>query len=280
MRRVLVVVAALIAVVLLSVSGATATTWTDPSGDAKGGPDITAVAVTNDDAGTIAFHIDAALVPNGDLAIIMDTNLNGLFSETTDRVIDVFELAPGAVVLVPYGHDAVGHWVPTAMPSVHGSATSTAVDVAVAKTDLGVTDAFAFWVGTDADIDQEWWSDEAPDLGAWIYMLSAPAPPPVVVSPVIHKPVAVPAKPVAGKKFSVTFAVTRSDNGKPLTTATMACDPRISNRVVKHTDSFKAGKARLSLTVPKTAKGKSLKVNLTIRSGGQSARTVATFRIR
>ena len=58
MRRVLWIIPALSAAVLVAASGATAdSAFTDPAGDGKGGPDVTAVAVTNDAAGVVTMKI-------------------------------------------------------------------------------------------------------------------------------------------------------------------------------------------------------------------------------
>ena len=60
----------------------------------------------------------------------------------------------------------------------------------------------------------------------------------------------------------------------------MVCDPTVAGRLIKHTESFKAGKARLTFLVPKTAKGKQLKIKVKIVSGNQSTTKVFTFKIR
>lgn len=132
--------------------------------------------------------------------------------------------------------------------------------------------------------------DVAPDSGLWAFDVvvptptptptPTPAPKPAVVKPVIGAPVTTPLTVVAGKRTAVTFPVTRSDNGQPMTNGRMICDPSVDGKVIKHAESFKAGKARLSFLVPKTAKGKSLKVKVTIQSGGQATTKVATYRVR
>ena len=132
--------------------------------------------------------------------------------------------------------------------------------------------------------------DVAPDSGLWAFDAVAPkpaptptptpAPTPAAVRPVIGAPVTTPLAAVSGKRMSVTFPVTRSDNGQPLTRGRMICDPSVRGKVVQHTESFKAGKARLSFLVPKTATGKVLKVKVTIESGGQAATKITTFRVR
>ena len=119
--------------------------------------------------------------------------------------------------------------------------------------------------------------DRAPDSGSWIYELTAA--PPAVVTAVIGKPVTTPLKPKAGKALTVAFPVTRSDTGAVLTTGTMICDPSVKGKVLTHRESFANGTARLAFTVPKTAKGKVLKVQVTIKLGGQSAHRVVTYTV-
>jgi hypothetical protein len=87
--------------------------------------------------------------------------------------------------------------------------------------------------------------------------------------------------PVAGKRVTVSFPVTQGDTGGPLTQGTMTCRLTVAGKAITHADQFKNGIARLSFVIPKTAKGKQLKVELTIVSddGGSATRT-ATFRVR
>jgi hypothetical protein len=100
------------------------------------------------------------------------------------------------------------------------------------------------------------------------------------VKPLIAHPVAVPRRPAAGSRFVLTFTVTRSDNGRPLRGGKMICDPSIDGRVVPHTASFTNGKARLVLTVPRSAKHKLLKVRMTVTFGDQSTTRIGTFVVR
>jgi len=102
---------------------------------------------------------------------------------------------------------------------------------------------------------------------------------PALGKPLIGQPVAVPAQPLAGKPFAVSFKVTRSDTGAPLTSGRMTFDSSVSGKVIPHAESFKGGTARVSFVVPANASGKLLKVTLRITAGAQSATKVATFRI-
>ena len=98
--------------------------------------------------------------------------------------------------------------------------------------------------------------------------------------PVIGKPVASPAQPAAGRPFTVSFKVTRSDNGRPFVRGTMTGDPSIAGRVVQHTESFKRGTVRVSLVVPASATGKTLRVVVAIKDGATKTSRVATYRIQ
>jgi streptogramin lyase len=100
-----------------------------------------------------------------------------------------------------------------------------------------------------------------------------------VVRPVIGKASAVPARPRAGKAVLVSFKVTHSNTRVKLTSGKMICDPRIGTHLLRHAEQFKNGTASLHLTIPENAKGKLLKVHLTIRLGAQSATRIATFQI-
>ena len=98
--------------------------------------------------------------------------------------------------------------------------------------------------------------------------------------PVIGKPAVVPAQPQAGKRFTVTFRVTDTKTGGALTAGKMVCDPSIAGTVIPHTESFKAGMARLSFVVPADAGGKALKVRLTIKTPKGSATRLVMFAVR
>jgi len=107
-----------------------------------------------------------------------------------------------------------------------------------------------------------------------------PGPKPALVKPVIGRATIVPAPVRAGKTTAVSFKVTRSDTGARLTSGRMICDPSIGGKQIRHREQFTRGVATLRFTVPKTAKGKLLKVRLTIKLGTQSTTRISTFRVR
>lgn len=274
MKRVMSLMAAAAVVLLVGVSAATAEqSYSDPAGDAVAGPDITAVTVANDAAGTITVDVTVPLTADTGLGVFVDTNVNGSIDEATDRVLLVVNAAG---VVLPMA--LTGEAAPAQAPSLRVTATPTSVRIVFAKADVAVDKAFAFAVATFGAGDDDDLADLAPDDGLWPYILTTAAPP--VVKPVIGKPVATPAVATAGRRLTVTFPVTRSDTGARLTTGRMICDPSVAGRVLRHAESFTGGKAKLSFLVPKAAKGKLLKVKVKIVAGGQSATRIATYRIR
>jgi len=106
-------------------------------------------------------------------------------------------------------------------------------------------------------------------------MRAAPGP-----TPVIGRPVAVPAHPIAAAPFGVSFKITRSDTRAPLRAGAMLCDPSVAGRMLHHEESFRQGTARLTFLVPASATGKKLTVKLSITAAGRTAKTIATFLVR
>ena len=107
-----------------------------------------------------------------------------------------------------------------------------------------------------------------------------PPPPPVIVKPVFGKVLTQPTTPAAGKRFVYELQVKRSDNGAPLMTGRMTFAPSVAGQPLAHTGSFKAGRASLSFVVPKKAKGKLLKIKMTVVSGSQSAARTVSYKVR
>jgi hypothetical protein len=99
------------------------------------------------------------------------------------------------------------------------------------------------------------------------------------VKPVIGKPTTMPKKLFAGQSVVISFKVTRSDTGRRLISGKMTCDPTLGGQAIKHRGQFTRGTATVRFTIPKAAKGKLLKVRLTITLGAQRATRTSSFHI-
>jgi hypothetical protein len=255
-------------------------TYLDPAGDANGGPDVTAVTVTNDANGTVTMTVSVGMPQNSLMLVGIDNN--GDLS--MERYIGVYSMGSSLFVQAASKDDPKLAFV----GSLTLSGSDLTVTLSFTKDELGIGQRFTFAIGTALSLAASDLSDFA---GPYSYTLATAPPPttttppppppaPAVVKPVIAAPVSTPRVPLAGKRLTVTFLVTRSDNGEPLTSGTMVCDPSVAGKVITHSESFRAGKASLSFLVPKTAKGKQLKVKLTIKAGTQSAGKIVTLRVR
>jgi hypothetical protein len=297
-RSLLVVFAAALASGFVLTSALADSPFTDPVGDATGNaPDITAVQVSNDSGGNITFHVAVANgTPESELTIWLDTDKN---ASTGDNGYDYrLGLTTSADPKIDgwwLDQRVDDRWIEAPSHSTVTCADDarTYVDFRINKSDLGATSGFAFQVWAERyTADAVTGADYAPDgyLQTFAYTLTTPPmtttppattppPTPTAVKPIFGTATTVPAKLVAGKKVVFTLAVNRSDTGAPLTTGKMVCDPSYMGIVIKHAESFTGGTAKLVFTVPKAAKGKTVKVKVTIVNGKQSATKVVAYKI-
>jgi hypothetical protein len=282
------------------------TIFTDPAGDSKGALDLTKVALKHSDTeGTFTFEITApkpvALLRAPDATPPPRPTITTHFLSLcldTDRNAGTGSGSYGCEYTITYhgGGLDVMSWDGTKMQpapfkpvaSFNGLALWTWT---IKRSDVGNPTGLAFRLTASAIVDAptgitQLGPDAAPDSGAWNYDLVArpPAPattaPAPVIRPVISPPTTTPAQPIAGKRLTVSFRVTRSDTGARLSSGTMVCDPSVAGTVLQHAESLTGGTARLTFTLPRNSKGKLLRVKLTVRAGAESATRVATLRIR
>jgi hypothetical protein len=296
MKRLLQFLVVAAAALAMAASAGADQSYTDPTGDAGAGTDITGITARNDASGGISIQVASAspMVANHAVAIFIDADRN----QSTGSQGDEYWMYGGPMVGVAFFSWNGSTFVPTNPASFSvWKVGSNISEFRFNKADIGNVTGFNF-AAVSISIDGSninFW-DGAPDSGYYSYDLttstpatttttttttpSPPPPAPATAKPVISAPVATPAKPVAGKRFTIMFSVTRTDTGGLLTSGKMVCDPSIAGKVIAHTESFKAGTAKLSFLVPKTAKGKQLKVKLTIKAGTQSATKVVTYRVK
>lgn len=293
-RRVLALVAGVLAVLALALTaafaggaaaGTTATTYTDPAGDSKGAPDITSVAVTDvPSLGAAMLSVTATGFANADPATYptilayLDTDKNPATGfDGSEYLLAAADGPEGGGWDLDRWNGSTWDSVPQSRTMAYAESGDT-VSWTFGKDDLGGATGFAFFVvGATFDGDFNLTaSDVAPDGGVWAFAMT----PAAALEAVVGAPAVKPAVATAGRPFSLTFPVTRSDNGQPLASGTMICDPSVNGKVIPHVELFAGGKAQLSFVIPKSAKGKLLKVRMTIKVGGVSTTRVVAFRVR
>lgn len=253
-------------------------TFTDGTGDASGAPDITNVTVSGDaNTGALTFAVTVTgYLPTSPglvrgVAVLLNTDRNdSTGSPSGDEYgLGAWNDATGDWYSVEHWDGAGWQMVPEST-TLGCSGTST-ITWTANKADLG--GATDFSVHSEAIILDASGNltarDSAPNMGSWDYGIAGPTESMTTfLVPTIGKPTVAPAKTVAGKRLTVSFRVTRTDRGDPtpLTAGTMICDPSVGKKVIPHAESFKNGVARLSFVVPKAAKGKLLKVRVTIKA--------------
>lgn len=274
---------------------ATIAAFRDAVGEVAGGPDISTVRV--DLEGT-TLTVEAAVAgmpaPASDGAVMFLLNTDGNAATGSLRgadytiFLDMKTLQGSVDRWNGSDYVAASKVADPARTIIGGSSTGFMFNLANFGSPTHIEFAMVVLNGTA----ENGAADVAPDAGLWPFDVPAaaptpapepaplPAPAPAVVKPTFGVATTTPATLVAGKKVVFTLAVKRSDTGAPLTTGKMVCDPSVGGKVVSHAESFTGGTAKLVFTVPKAAKGKTLKVKVTIKLGTQSATKIVTYRVR
>lgn len=270
------VLALAVAGLLAAGAGAAPAAFTDPAGDSGAAPDITKVAV-DDTAGSVTVAVTAGtLVPGTSVDVLLNTDKNDSTGSPSgfEYWLEVWQDASD------WGWD-ISKWSNSDWTEVPQSATehfSRSGNVytwTMAPADIGSPAGFTFWTGgfmTDS-AGNVTAHDQAPDGGDWVYDLPASS----AIVPAIGKPLAVPAVPRAGKLLSLSFPVTRADTGASLTGGTVAVQTSIAGQAVPRTTSLAGGAAHVNVLVPKAAKGKVLRVKVTVTLGTKTTTRVAAF---
>lgn len=117
--------------------------------------------------------------------------------------------------------------------------------------------------------------DVAPNANLWYYSFAEPAPLRLAVSKLVLSP----RRPLAGKPFSISSVVTRSDTGMTVRTGSVTCNARLGNAPLRARGGFRARNARCTMAIPRTAKGKRLTGSMTVRAHGAAVTKRFSFRV-
>ncbi len=271
------------AALAITASAGADQSYTDAAGDAGAGVDITKVSVSNDASGNISIRVQSAspVVAKQAVAILMDIDRN---PSTGGQGVEVrlYDEPAAGIAFFAFWNGSTFIPAPLTASFSVGAPGANLAEFRFNKNEIQGISGFNFQVvGVSIDGANLNVADAAPDSGSFSYDLTvaSPSPPPPKVRPVIGAPAAA-IVPQAGKRFSVTFTVTRSDNGSPLTNGIATCTALVALKAIACGKSLRGGVARLTLLLPKTAKGKKLMIKLTIKAGGQTVSKTGTFHIR
>jgi hypothetical protein len=256
---------------------ANSATFADSTGEDPLAPDITSVAVSNDDAGMITFKVNIsnrpALTADMIVLLFLDTDqlattgdLSSLGSEYA------IELDPGSVGLFKWsGSD----YAPAAsQTSLTYSYDATGATIRVSASDLGKTKGLNFGIDavsgivTDATGNPDFTNahdDLAPDAGHGFFNYKVLTK--LTLSVVAFTTSPKPAK--SGKDFIAALAINESDTAGPVQAGTVACAATVSlKRLAALGHALKNGIAGCVWHLPKTSKGKTIRGTVTVTVQG------------
>jgi hypothetical protein len=267
-----------------STAAANSTTYTDSSGENPAAPDITTLTTSNTDAGLVTFRV---AIPNRssltqDMLVLLFVD-----SDANAQTGDPETLGADYVVQVFGGEAALFRWDGTDFTRRAGDPPATSlifayqggVSITISAAELGNTKKLGFaviaisGVTTDpatGDVDfTNAVADTAPAAGAGLYQFEVKTQPARLVVKSL-KPS--PAKPAAGKSFSLRLVATRSDTGAAVQNGRVTCVGHAgSQRLKAQVQRVQGGAAVCTWTIPATAKGKTFRGSVAVVFEGLKA---------
>jgi hypothetical protein len=252
-------------------------TYTDSTGEDANAPDITSLAVSNDDAGLITFKVNIsnrpALTPDMTVLLFLDTDQKATTGDPSSLGADyAIELDPGSVALFQWnGSDYVAAAAQTSLTFAYDATGAT---IRVNASDLGKTKGLNFaalaisGITTDANGNPDFTNshqDSAPDPGHGFYNYKVIQK--LTVSVVAFTTSPKPAK--SAKNFSAGLAANESDTSGPVTSGTVGCNATVGLKPITPLGkSLKNGIAVCVWHLAKNAKGKTIRGTVTLTVQG------------
>jgi len=267
---------------------ANSTTYQDSVGEDSTAPDITTIVASNDDAGTITFRIN---VPNRaqltqDLVLIMDidSDANQATGDPQNFGADyILQYLLGEAVL--YKWDGTDYTLSATQSSLTASWASGPT-IKVNAADLNNTRRLAFdalvvsgvvFDQTTGDIDcTACKRDVAPLIGLYTFDVKTTPPTLVVKS---FRPT--PARPAAGRPFTLRLVAARSDSGAVVQNGRVTCVGKLGNLRLRATvQRVQGGAATCTWSIPVNARGKTFRGSVTVSFEGLKAAQSYTGKVR
>jgi hypothetical protein len=264
-------------------------TFADSVGEDAAAPDITGIAVSNDDAGLITFKIAIsnrpAMTPDMTVLLFIDADRQPSTGDPSELGADyAIELDPGAVGLLHWnGSDYVPAASQTSLTFAYDASGAT---IRVSALDLGKTKGFNFasvaisGIVVDAAGNVDFTNahlDSAPDTGHGLFGYQVLTK--LTLSVVAVSTAPKPAK--AGQRFTAGLAVNESDTNGPVQSGTIACAATIGTKhVTASSKGIAGGIATCSWNIPKTAKGKKQTIRGTVTLTVQGVTVSRSFAVK
>jgi hypothetical protein len=252
---------------------------TDAAGDQEAAPDITDVDIRDTKAGRIEFRVatpsHARLPASAWIELDFDVDrLRGTGSFGVEAFVDLDNRGVNA-----------GRWstderkfIRIRKSGVTARSAGGVVTFSVPRRFLHDVARFDFYaISGYSTGDDDNAIDLAPNGDAWWkYTLANKAP----LSLRTGTPKAIPARPSAGRGFTVAVPVLRSDTARGITSGSAACKLRVAGRNFSVAGNVSAGFARCSLALPEAASGTVVRGSMTVRSSGKSTTAGFAFLVR
>jgi hypothetical protein len=252
----------------------------DPASDQDAAPDITSVRVSDAKDGWISFAISTpnyATLPGESVLILSIDADNNL--KTGDDGAELLITDAGGEALLERWNPDTRRWGDDTLPTrlrIHNEPNVTVVDIH--RSELGDVGRFGFAViaaDTNAASASVLGVDFAPDDVAFFRyaLVNKPA-----VRLLAGKTLGTPAQPRAGKPFTVSVPVRRSDTNRAITSGTVSCNVTAAGKKVPAVGRVRAGRAQCAVVVPQEASA--VRGSLTVRSAGTTVTARFSFKVR
>jgi hypothetical protein len=266
------------------VAAANTITFNDSTGEDPAAPDITTLVVSNDDAGMLTFRVNIPNRPALGQDILFELWVDSDNSTTTGSpdlagVDYVMQLVRGEINLFKWdGTDFTRRFGDPSAVTLSFS-WEGGVTVRISANELGNTKRFNFFsfvasgcvvdpVTSELDCTNAI-ADVAPGGGAGLYGYEVKITPPTLI---VRRLSASPAKPRAGRPFTLRLVAARSDTGAAVQNGRVTCVGRAgTTRLRAQTARVTGGAAVCTWLIPKLATGKTFRGSVAVSFEGLRA---------
>jgi len=276
-----------------AATAANTTTYQDSTGENAAAPDITTLTVSNTDAGVISFRV---AIPNRQQFTQDMLLLLFIDSDANPNTGDPTELGADYVMEIFGGEAALFRWDGTNFTRRAGDPPATSlifgymggVTITISAAELGNTKKFGFsFVAvsgiaidpTTSDLDfTNAVADIAPAANAGLYQYEVKITPPTLV---VRSLKPTPARPIAGRPFTLRLVAARSDTNAVVQNGRVTCVGRIGNARLRAQVQRVQGRAAVcTWNLPLGAKGKTFRGSVSVSFEGLRAQQAYSARVR